>query len=287
MDLDGTLLDSESRISAANIEAIREARERGIEIVIVTGRRFHSARMIAEPLPDELHLIVNNGALIKSKAGETHQRHLLPKRTARRLLDATEEFRAYAAVVFDRPKEKQVVLERVDFEDPVRGGYFRRSSQYVSAASPLTRCLNGEDPIQVMYLGPCEVVRSAKGAIERLPFRDEYSIALAEYEDRELAIMDVVPAGVTKGTALAEWAGRRGIAREDVMAIGDNWNDRQMLEFAGVPVVMENCVAGLKSCGWNTTLSNDRDGVAAAIRKYALTGTDWPGTNAYDANQGA
>lgn len=270
MDLDGTLLDSQSRISAANVEAIREASARGIEIVIVTGRRFHSARVTVEGLPDGLHLIVNNGALIKSKAGETHQRHLLPAGTARRLLDATEEFRAYAAVVFDRAKENQVILERVDFDDPVRGGYFRRSSQYVSAVNPLTRCLNGEDPIQVMYLGPCEVVRAAKEALEGLRFREEYTIALAEYEERGLAIMDVVPAGVTKGTALAEWAGRRGIAREDVMAIGDNWNDRQMLEFAGVPVVMGNCVAGLKSRGWKTTLSNDCDGVAAAVWKYAL-----------------
>jgi len=75
---------------------------------------------------------------------------------------------------------------------------------------------------------------------------------------------------VTKGGALAEWARRRGIAREDVMAIGDNWNDREMLEFAGRPVVMGNSVPELKSLGWAVTLSNDENGVAEAIGRYAL-----------------
>ena len=77
---------------------------------------------------------------------------------------------------------------------------------------------------------------------------------------------------MTKGTALAEWARRRGIAPDEVMAIGDNWNDREMLEFAGTPIVMGNAVAELKSLGWRVTLSNDDCGVAAAIRSYALNG---------------
>ncbi len=75
---------------------------------------------------------------------------------------------------------------------------------------------------------------------------------------------------MTKGVALKEWARRRGIAREEVMAIGDNWNDREMLEFAGLPVVMANCVDELKSLGWAMTLSNDENGLAEAINTYAL-----------------
>lgn len=270
MDLDGTLLDTRRKISAKNVAAISEAVDKGVEIVIVTGRRYHSARRMVDALPDELHLIVNNGAVTKSKAGETHLRHLLPASTARRLLEETPEFRRQAAVVFDRPRENQLMLEELDFDDPLRGEYFRRSHEFVAAAKPLSSCLNGEDPIQVMYIGDCETIRAAKEKIERFPFRHEYTVALAEYEGRQLSIMDVVAPGVTKGTALAEWARRRGIEREEVMAIGDNWNDREMLEYAGVPIVMENSVAELKSRGWKVTLSNDSDGVAAAIRKYAL-----------------
>jgi hydroxymethylpyrimidine pyrophosphatase-like HAD family hydrolase len=86
-------------------------------------------------------------------------------------------------------------------------------------------------------------------------------------------MLDVLRRGVNKGAALSEWARHRGIARENVMAIGDNWNDREMLDYAGVGVIMGNSVPELKSQGWTVTLSNDECGVAAAIRKHALNGS--------------
>ena len=82
--------------------------------------------------------------------------------------------------------------------------------------------------------------------------------------------MDVLNSVCSKGHALAEWARVRGIAREEVMAIGDNHNDREMLEFAGVPIVMGNSVPSLLQNGWHVTLSNDAGGVAAAIEQFAL-----------------
>ena len=117
-----------------------------------------------------------------------------------------------------------------------------------------------------------ESIRDVKRALGELPFSGEFTLALTEYPERDLSILDVMRRGVTKGFALAEWAQRRGIAREEVMAIGDNWNDREMLEFAGFPVVMGNSVPELKSLGWTVTLSNDENGVAEAIRTYALNG---------------
>jgi Cof subfamily protein (haloacid dehalogenase superfamily) len=270
MDIDGTLLDSHGQVSEDNARAIAEAQARGMEIVLVTGRRFDFARPIADAVPCDLHLIVNNGALIKSKDGQTHLRHLLSRATARRVLDATTEYRSCAAVVFDRPREMQVVMEQIDWDDPIRGGYLKKNREYLAEVAPLTACLDGTDPIQVMYSGPCRSLRAAMETLENLPFADEYTLAITEYEHRNFSILDVLRRGVSKGVALAEWARRRGIAREDVMAIGDNWNDFQMLEFAGLPVVMGNSVAGLKSRGWAVTLSNDQNGVAEAIRTYAL-----------------
>jgi 5-amino-6-(5-phospho-D-ribitylamino)uracil phosphatase len=276
MDLDGTLLNSQSQVPEENARAIAEAASRGIEIVIVTGRRYHSARMIVDALPCELHLIVNNGALIKSKGGETHQRTLLPADVARRVIEAALEFRSSASVVFDRPRENQVVLETVDWDDPFRGGYFRRSREFVAQVSPLTACLEGtngtppEDPIQVMFVGLCQTVRDALEKLQRLDFADQYMLSFTEYLTRDISVLDVLARGVSKGAALAEWARHRGIRREEVMAIGDNWNDRDMLEFAGLPVVMGNCVDVLKSQGWTLTLTNDEDGLAEAIRRYAL-----------------
>jgi Cof subfamily protein (haloacid dehalogenase superfamily) len=270
MDIDGTLLDSRTQLPTENIHAILEAAERGIEILLVTGRRFDFARNVSDLLPCDLHLIVSNGALIKSKNGETHQRLLLPASVARKVVEALPQFRAEAAVVFDRPGEKQVFLERIDYDDPYRGRYFRRNSDHIGQIAPLEGCFNGEDPIQVGYVGRVEAIRGVKRALSELPFSADFTVALTEYSERDLSILDVMRRGVTKGFALAEWAQRRGIAREDVMAIGDNWNDREMLEFAGFPVMMGNGVPELKSRGWTITLSNDENGVAEAIRTYAL-----------------
>lgn len=270
MDIDGTLLDSHAQLPDENLRAVTEAAAAGIEIVIVTGRRFEFARSVADALPCDLHLIVNNGAVIKSKSGETHQRLLLDADIARQLLDATGEYRNEATVFFDRPHGKQVILERVDWDDPLRGGYFRRNREFIGEVEPLTACLDGEDPIQVMYVGACERIREARKIVEALPIADEFTVAITEYEHRNLSMLDVLRRGVNKGAALAEWAGRRGIQRENVMAIGDNWNDREMLEYAGLPVVMGNSVPELKTLGWSVTLSNDECGLAEAIHRHAL-----------------
>lgn len=270
MDIDGTLLDSRARVSAENARTIAEAQSRGIEIVLVTGRRYDFARPIADALPCDLHFIVNNGAVIKSKDGVTDIRHLLPSETARQVLEATEDFRYGAAVIFDRPREMQVMMERADWDHPVRGKYLRRNREYIGEISPLTACLNGTDPIQVGYADSCQRLRDAMKILENLPIAEEYTVALTEYLDRDLSILDVLKRGVSKGMALAEWARRRGIEREEVMAIGDNWNDFEMLEYAGLPIVMGNSVPELKTRGWTVTLTNDENGVAEAIRTYAL-----------------
>ena len=107
-------------------------------------------------------------------------------------------------------------------------------------------------------------------ALAALPIAADFTLALTEYEQRDFSILDVLRPGVTKGVALKEWARRRGIQREEIMALGDNWNDREMLEFAGLPVVMANSVAELKSSGWAITSSNDACGVAQAINTYVL-----------------
>jgi 5-amino-6-(5-phospho-D-ribitylamino)uracil phosphatase len=270
MDLDGTLLDSRQEMPAANARAIVQAASRGIEIVIVTGRRYLSARTIAGELSCDTHLIVSNGALIKSAAGETHYRQLLPADTARQVLEATAEFRSCAGVIFDRPWAKQVVFERVDWDGPFVGAYLRRHKEHVAEINPLTECLDGEDPVEILYLDDCARIERAKKTLEALPIAQEFTLALTEYPHRNLSMLDVLRRGVNKGAALAELTRLRGIPRENVMAIGDNWNDREMLEYAGLPVVMGNSVPELKTLGWSVTLSNDEAGVADAIDRYVL-----------------
>ncbi len=269
IDIDGTLLDSRWQLPEANCKAILKAVERGVEVALVTGRRFDFAVPIASEISCALTMIVNNGALIKSKAGVTHLRNLLPLAIARRVLLDTLAYRAGAAVVFDRPCENQVIWEYMDWDDPGRRSYFERNREYLAQVAPLESCLT-EDPIQVMFTGPVAPMRALAGELARLAYANEFATAITEYGTRDFSLVDVVQPGCSKGASLAAWAARRGIASNEVLAIGDNLNDREMLEFAGVPVVMGNSVAELKSNGWHVTLSNDEAGVAAAIERFVL-----------------
>jgi hydroxymethylpyrimidine pyrophosphatase-like HAD family hydrolase len=206
---------------------------------------------------------------VKSSAGETHFVNLLPRSVAERVLDEAGDFLEMASVCFNRPRENQVIYERIDWRDPLRQGYFERNREYISEMSPLRNCLT-EDPIQVMFTGYVDRVRQVEKFVTALPFASEYSIAMTLYDKRDFGLLDVVAAGCSKGATLAEWVRRRGWRREDVMAIGDNLNDIEMLQFAGLPVVMGNSVPELKMLGWRETLSNDQGGVAAAIELYAF-----------------
>jgi Cof subfamily protein (haloacid dehalogenase superfamily) len=269
IDIDGTLLDEQSHLPAINRDAVAEAAARGIEIALVTGRRYDFATPIARQFPCPLTMIVNNGALVKSSAGDTQFVNLLPRAIAARVLDEGAAFRDLASVCFNRTRENQVIYERIDWEDPLRRGYFERNREYLAEMSPLQDCLT-EDPIQVMFTGYANQAREVESFLSRLPFASEYSLAITIYDKRDFGLVDVIAAGCSKGATLAEWVRRRGWSRDDVMAIGDNLNDMEMLQFAGLPVVMGNSVPELKTLGWRETLTNEQGGVAAAIELYAF-----------------
>ena len=95
------------------------------------------------------------------------------------------------------------------------------------------------------------------------------SLNRTEYPARDLSIVDILPAGCSKGSALVHLAAARGFGAGEVMAIGDNWNDLSMLEVAGFPVLMGNAPLDLHAMaverGWATTGENHADGVAEAI----------------------
>ncbi len=268
LDIDGTLLDENSQLPAVNRDAVVAAHARGLEIALVTGRRYDFATPIARQFPCPLTMIVNNGALVKSSTGETQFLNLLPQAVAGRVLDEAGPFREFASVCFNRPLKNQVIYERIDFDDPLRGAYFQRNREYLAEMVPLRDCLT-EDPIQVMFTGYAQQMREVESFLTGLPFASDYSLAVTVYDKRDFGLVDVIAPGCSKGATLAEWVRRRGWCREDVMAIGDNLNDLEMLQYAGLPIVMGNSVPELKSLGWRETLSNDQGGVAAAIEMYA------------------
>lgn len=271
LDIDGTLLDSGWQLPDANREAVHQAVSRGVEVMLVTGRRYEFALPVARLFADELTLIVNNGALVKTAGGTTVLACLLPVAVARQVLEATLEFRDSASVVFDRPQANQLIYEKIDWETPVRRAYAEMNRPYVAEVQPLEDCLT-EDPVQITFNGTVSSMRSLVEVAAALPCADSFTLAVTEYESRDFTLVDVVGADCSKGATLARWVARRNIGRHEVMAIGDNLNDFEMLDYAGVPVVMGNAVPALKQNGWHVTGSNDEAGVASAIERFVLAG---------------
>lgn len=279
IDIDGTLLDSRGQLPDVHRDAVVAAAEMGLEIALVTGRSFHFTRPIAELLPLPLTLIVNNGALVKDIAGATHMRHLLSCEAARAVLAGTRRYEDSVALVFDRLDERQIVFERMDWHQPNRRGYYDRNKPFIAAApAPLAEMLT-EDPVQVMYNGTLAAMRSLIGTLRAMPASDRFSVAVTEYERRDFALVDVNGAGCSKGATLARWAGARGLTSAEVMAVGDNLNDIEMLEYAGTAVIMGNASAALRARlrqapGGRTryldTTTHDEGGLADAIRRHAL-----------------
>jgi Cof subfamily protein (haloacid dehalogenase superfamily) len=272
LDIDGTLLDDRAQLPDVNRQAVAAAAARGIEVALVTGRRYDFAMPIARQFPCPLTMIVNNGAMVRSSGGVTQLRHMLRSDVARRVLDAAPEFRDLASICFDRPRENQLIFERIAWDDPMRRPYLERNREFIAEVSPLQDCLT-EDPIQVMFTGAVARLREVNAALAQMPFSSDYSLAVTLYDSRNFGLVDVISPGCSKGATLAEWVEHRGWSRHDVMAIGDNLNDIEMLEYAGLPVVMGNSVPELKSLGWHETLTNDQGGVAAAIEAFALGST--------------
>ncbi len=266
IDIDGTLLNSEFKIPAANVVALRLAHEAGIEIVLVTGRRHTFAMPIAEALGFDIWLISSNGAVTKSMAGELFHRDLLPAATARKLIAHMDAFRSNCVLTFDTDLPGALVLEHADVLNASISRWIEKNAAWIKFVVPIEDALVA-DPIQAMFCGTVSRMREAEAHLKLAGLDHEIMALKTEYPARDLCMFDVLNYGCSKGHAVERWASYRGITKEQVMAIGDNYNDIEMLNFAGIPVVMGNAGEDMKKLGFEVTLSNDEAGVAAAVEQ--------------------
>jgi Cof subfamily protein (haloacid dehalogenase superfamily) len=270
VDIDGTLLNPQFQISDSDMAALRRARQEGVEVVLVTGRRHTFALPIAQQLGFDLWVISSNGAVTRSLSGETFHRDLLPAETCRKLCDAMQEFRGNTVLTFDIDKGA-IVLERMEELTASIQRWLEKNLQYIDFVIPIEKCLTS-DPVQAMFCGPIARMHQALAALSSSGLANDITVLRTEYPVRDLSIVDVLNQGCSKGHALERWANYRGIPREQVMAVGDNYNDIEMLAFAGLPFIMGNACEELRRNGWSVTLGNDQCGVAAAVEQV-LGGT--------------
>lgn len=274
IDMDGTLLPSFSQqLSPRTIRALRAGQDAGITVAIATGRRVAYTAPILEGLGlrADMPLITSNGAVVSTLAGEPIDHSLLPAHIARGLCALLRPF-GCMVFTFDKPGRGALVLEDLEQTHGRIALWVETNRNAIEVVKPLENALlDGEDPIQGMVAGSIAKMKQAEQALQASQWADSCACVRTEYPARDLAILDLLPAGISKGWALDRLAARLGVDRRETMAIGDNWNDVEMLEWAGQAVVMGNAALELRSLaklrGWRQAPSSDDDGVAVVLEK--------------------
>ncbi len=273
IDIDGTLLPSSgTKISERNRHALQRAQAAGLHIVIATGRRHQ----YAEPVLEQIGLspcsvmISSNGSVVRSFNGDLIRRTLLPVESARALCIALRPFGQTMVFTFDRVQRASLVVENVRSLHQRITAWVQANQDDIEEIAPLERAFDdGEEPIQGMLCGDLPSVHAAQQMLAGDPVSRHITMHRTEYEERDLAILDLLPPGCSKAHALADYAGSLGIAAHEIMAIGDNFNDQSMLEYAGHAVLMGNAGNAMQNIarqnGWTVTHTNDQDGVASII----------------------
>jgi len=275
IDLDGTLLNSEGLVSARNLAALRLAEDAGAEIVIATGRRHSFAMRVLRDLGlrPASALVSSNGTVIRTLDHELLHRAHMSLDTARRLCTHLEAFRNTLVLTFDRvgsdgeDSRGALVCEHLDDLHASIGRWMRSNEPYIAHVARLEDALHADLPIQMMLAGTVANMDEAEAHLRQSA--TDFTVHRTTYPDRDLSIVDILPTGSSKASALDHLGRLRNIDSSDILAIGDNWNDVPMLRLAGRSVLMSNAPADLKALahtsGWTLAPTNDKDGVAAVI----------------------
>lgn len=266
VDLDGTLLNSEKRISEEDKRVIKQAIDKGVKVVVCSGRIYAGARIFARQLGIGEPLIACNGAIIRDMATE----ELLYS-------DSMENEDCYRAMDICRKEGiyfhiyvgDTMYTERLDFSSLF---YWQKNQtlpekdrvdiRLVESTSEVLRNSRVAASKIVAVSDDPELLGQTREKVEKIETVEVMSSASNNFE--------IMNRGVSKGNALRFLSERLGIGKEEIVAIGDNENDYSMIQFAGLGIAMQNAEASVKEIADYITLSNNESGVAEAIRRFIL-----------------
>lgn len=279
LDLDGTLLNSRGEISQRNRRAIEMVRESGVKVALVTGRRFRDARPVALELGLNTPVISHNGALTKhARTLETVAVLPLPLQVAHHAMDIGKQFGENALVSDDHEGLGVLVYDHVEGDNLPVQEYIRwakrvhgedEGSNSVRQVDSLITYLDHE-PIHLSFSGVCSTMNTLKENLKS-ELKESVKILSTEYAEMDFTLLDIIHPSASKGAGVAAAASEFDILPGEIMAIGDNYNDLEMLLFAGTGVVMANAPLSLREIrGLHPTASNKEDGVALAIERFIL-----------------
>ena len=270
LDIDGTLLRADRTISARTRLAIDHARAAGVRVVLVTGRRHPSARRVAEELGGELPLVLHNGALVV-EGGRVRRCRPLPLAAALCAIATGRAEGAEPVLHCGKGGEGWLLVDEGARPGGLVGYYLARAREDVRRVADLAAAAKTEEPIQVMFGGE----RAAMDPLHCCLAEELAGSARVErtvYPSSGVVLLDVLHPDVGKAEALSFLQERWGITASETLAIGDNWNDREMVERSGLGFVMANADPELLALGLPVLPSNDEDGVARAIEEHVLQG---------------
>ena len=279
LDLDGTLLNSHGKISPRNKKAIRDAEESGVLVTFATGRRFRDARPVALEVGFNAPIVTHNGALVKNaETRETSHHALLETEIALKITKIGRENDADALVSIDPLGDGSLIFERISEDNKALRDYIawaRRvhgdeEAKSVHNVGSLDDEIPQSDVVHISFSGPCGTMDGLEQILSS-ELGTSVNILATTYPRLDFTLIDVLPPTASKATGVHHIARLHGLQPGNVMVIGDNRNDLEMLEWAGTPVVMGNATTELLARDeFHKTSTNDDDGVAHAIEAFIL-----------------
>lgn len=254
MDLDGTLLDRDHRMSALTRKTLQAVHAKGVELMIATGRHFQDVYGIAQQLSIPVGLITSNGARVHSSEGRLLYENHIPTETATEVLETSSQFAVHRNIY---QKEKWWV------EEP------NLPLLAIHQASGFAYSIVDFGAIEHSHIdkfyfhAPYEKLIPLEHILQST-LGDQLSITFTTE-----SYLEVMNLGVSKGAAVQNLCLEKGIASSEVMAFGDGLNDVDLLQWVGHPVVMENAHPQLKRTvpSAHLALSNAQQGVARFLQK--------------------
>lgn len=267
IDIDGTLLNPQKQITPRTREAIRAAREAGIVVTLATARRYRNTVPIATELDVDIPLILCDGALaMHHPDARVLYTQLLAAEVAQQAVDVMVRHGIQPAIHHINGTTEETWTGYEEFDNEWVTAYFSVFPEYIRRLNYADCCSGHPDPLRVVAFASEEIVNTVIPEIAALPCAWNFT-RRGSYGTAELAVMNPL---CSKASGVALLARHLGVVMEEVMAIGDNNNDLEMLQAVGWSVAMGQAPDAIKAAAHAVTTSNAEDGVALAIENYAL-----------------
>ena len=273
VDLDGTLLNPASEVGDDDAAALRHATDRGMAVLIATGRGFHSVtrlRGVLEELAVPAYLALHNGALVLDPSGAELWRTAMDAEAVTAVLPPVRAAglhpMLYVGVEGGGGRDVSLVLEGAAHRSRYAQFYLRTKTEILELADDVAAAAH-RGVLGMVSFGTRAEVTTGAAALAHLDGR----IASWWGPFPSADALEAVAPGGTKRHAVQRLAERLGLTARDVVAIGDNSNDLEMLRYAGTAVAMANATPEVRAAAHFVTASNAEAGVAAALARVAAT----------------